>query len=359
MSATTNHFTFVDGLRGVASSAVVLYHVGFGGQRAQLLGNHLPGPLRNAIVVRGGLGVAVFFVLSGFVMAHALRRAHVTPTYTGRFAVRRLARLTPPYYAAIAVAIAVAGIATLVKDQAFVLEDTPLTVARFLTHLPYLQESFSEHEIVSVFWTLCYEVAFYLVFCVLMGIAGALDRVLGGLRGRAVTFGIVAIAALVLSLGHIQGEMRPFPWVRAFFAFLLGVFCYWTVQRVMPLWALGVFGVAVLCTALRAEPDYRYVALATAAVLLFAGRRALMGRWLAGPTMQFLGRTSYSMYLFHSAALTVVYYATSETIGEGVAGQVLYVVVGLLACVVTAAVMWHLVERPSIALSRRVRMDDA
>jgi len=353
--AKAPHFAFVDGLRGLAALAVVLYHVGFGGERAKLVGNHLPAFVREPIVQHGGLGVAVFFVLSGLVMAHTLRNARVTPRYTGRFALRRLARLTPPYYASIAVAIAVAGIATVVKGQAFLLEDRPLTAVRLLSHLPYLQESLHQHEIVSVYWTLCYEVAFYLTFCVLMGVAGVLDRRLGGLRGRAVVFSIVAAGALVLSLGHIQGEMRPAPWVRAFFAFLLGVFCYWVWQRTMPMWPLLVYGALALATGLRAEPAYRYVAVATAALLLIAGRRDYMGRWLKGPVVQFLGRTSYSMYLFHSAALTVVYYATSEIIGESLGAQVVYVVVGLAACVVTSAVMWHVFERPSIALSQRVK----
>lgn len=349
------HFAFVDGLRGFAALAVVLYHVGFGSERAKLVGNHLPAFIREPIVQHGGLGVAVFFVLSGLVMAHTLRNAHVTPRYTGRFALRRLARLTPPYYASIAVALAVAGIATVVKGQAYTLEDTPLTVGRLLSHLPYLQESLHQHEIVSVYWTLCYEVAFYLTFCVLMGLAGVLDRRLGGLRGRALVFGVVAAGALVLSLGHIQGEMRPLPWVRAFFAFLLGVFCYWVWQRTMPMWPLLVYGALALVTGIWAEPAYRYVAVATTALLLFAGRRDYMGRWLKGRVVQFLGRTSYSMYLFHSAALTVVYYATSETIGESLGAQLVYVVLGLAACVVTSAVMWHLAERPSIALSQKVK----
>ena len=87
-----SHFAFVDGLRGLAALAVVLYHVGFGGQRASLVGDHMPAFIRTPIVQHGGLGVAVFFVLSGLVMAHTLRSARITPAYAGRFALRRLAR---------------------------------------------------------------------------------------------------------------------------------------------------------------------------------------------------------------------------------------------------------------------------
>jgi peptidoglycan/LPS O-acetylase OafA/YrhL len=44
--------------------------------------------------------VDVFFVVSGFVIAHSLFGATITPKYAERFILRRSLRLDPPYRAA-------------------------------------------------------------------------------------------------------------------------------------------------------------------------------------------------------------------------------------------------------------------
>ena len=57
------------------------------------------------ILRHGDLGVEVFFVLSGFVIAHQRGRP-ITPAFAGRFALRRAIRLDPPYYFTILVSVA-------------------------------------------------------------------------------------------------------------------------------------------------------------------------------------------------------------------------------------------------------------
>ena len=82
-------FLFIDGLRGIASLAVVIYHLGPAGHLAGRLNQFVPVPIV-AIFTRGGLGVAIFFVLSGFVIAYSQRGARVTARYFGNFAFRRV-----------------------------------------------------------------------------------------------------------------------------------------------------------------------------------------------------------------------------------------------------------------------------
>ncbi len=71
--ADRRHLGFFDGLRGVAAFAVVLYHIS-GHERMQELMAALPTPLVNWGFKYGLLGVAVFFVLSGFVIGYSLDR---------------------------------------------------------------------------------------------------------------------------------------------------------------------------------------------------------------------------------------------------------------------------------------------
>lgn len=61
LSATKPHFEILDGLRGVASVLVVLFH---------LLETYSAGPA-DQIINHGYLAVDFFFVLSGFVVGYA------------------------------------------------------------------------------------------------------------------------------------------------------------------------------------------------------------------------------------------------------------------------------------------------
>jgi peptidoglycan/LPS O-acetylase OafA/YrhL len=86
----------VDGLRGVAVMLVVLRHV----LRSDVFGMHWFHSLQ-----LGSMGVQLFFVISGFVIGALLSEAPPDPRTLGRFMARRLVRLSPPYYAAIALAL--------------------------------------------------------------------------------------------------------------------------------------------------------------------------------------------------------------------------------------------------------------
>ncbi|MEO1183425.1 MAG: acyltransferase family protein [Cyanobacteria bacterium J06636_27] len=88
------HFHFVDSLRGIGAIWVVLYHIYATGKLVDL-SNFLPDRLEYIAFKLGNLGVAIFFVLSGFVIAHSLRNAKINPSYVGRFSLRRLLRLSP------------------------------------------------------------------------------------------------------------------------------------------------------------------------------------------------------------------------------------------------------------------------
>jgi peptidoglycan/LPS O-acetylase OafA/YrhL len=109
---STQRFAFVDALRGLAALSVVLYHSYEVGHIAGLLA-HLPAWVTH-LLRQGGIGVAVFFVLSGFVIPHSVARSRVTLPFVGRFMLRRSLRLEPPYWFAIALAICFAQLSARV-----------------------------------------------------------------------------------------------------------------------------------------------------------------------------------------------------------------------------------------------------
>lgn len=76
----TRHFRTLDALRGIAALAVVLYHLPVGG-----------------LAPRGYLAVDLFFLMSGFVVAHAYEARLAAGWSTNQFMLARLRRLWPLY----------------------------------------------------------------------------------------------------------------------------------------------------------------------------------------------------------------------------------------------------------------------
>ena len=123
-SRTQSHPRIValDGLRGVSVLLVLMFHVGFiaGIDRGRYVPTlpigatgATPGPpgLFESIVARGYLGVFVFFVLSGFLIAGPFIRWRICGedrVAVGRYYARRFMRIEPPYAVAMIVSFGLA-----------------------------------------------------------------------------------------------------------------------------------------------------------------------------------------------------------------------------------------------------------
>src|SRR5208282_311558 len=98
MKLGEKRFLLVDALRGIAAMSVVVFHLAEGHHVDQFM---TVAPVWLITVIEhGDLGVAIFFVLSGFVIAHSLYGRNVTLSLAGRFMLRRSLRLDPPYWVA-------------------------------------------------------------------------------------------------------------------------------------------------------------------------------------------------------------------------------------------------------------------
>jgi peptidoglycan/LPS O-acetylase OafA/YrhL len=134
---------------------------------------HLLPPERRAVFSHMGFGamaVAVFFAVSGFVVAEA--NATFYAGRPGAFLANRAVRLVPPYFAALALSVIVQAIlwrAGRLILWDFTLAGSPLAPARLLTGLLGLVPGFNprwlgqDFEFIPFVWTLRLEVAFYLI----------------------------------------------------------------------------------------------------------------------------------------------------------------------------------------------------
>jgi peptidoglycan/LPS O-acetylase OafA/YrhL len=364
---STQRFAFVDALRGIAALCVVLHHAFEGGHVTGLMA-HLPTWVPHLLRQQGDVGVAVFFVLSGFVISHSVARSRVTLPFVGRFMLRRSLRLEPPYWLAMVLAICFAHLSARVLPGK---ELPSYSAGQIAAHIFYLQEMLGYPAINIVFWTLCQEVQFYLVYVLLLALSR--NEPAQPMQGRAtaLTFAVTALISLLWPLGILtdgpwRGSFLPITegplrtsFLPLWYGFLLGSGAYWAWRH--PAIAPYYVGYGtILLVAGVLHSDYFTIASALTSFVLWAvaisGRiyAAFSWRWI-----QMLGAISYSLYLTHNpitgAAFRVGYMVT----GRSPILEAVWWLLATCACLVFAWGVWWLVERPSIRLARHVRLAPA
>jgi peptidoglycan/LPS O-acetylase OafA/YrhL len=353
----TPHFAFLDALRGLASLWVFVYHL-YGWNQFNLALDRLPGWIKVIAFEWGQYAVMVFFVLSGFVMAHSLNKAIITPAYIVNFSLRRWLRLSPVYYGAIGVACLVSWwLASIGWQPSPILIREPQAPARAIAHLFYLQELLGFKSFDPIYWTLCLEMQFYLVLCVMLGVAqGLTQKFKIGWSKLAVFIPLTAAAILYASNKSTWPFWRPFCgyWI---FSFLLGAWAYWAWQRQVPK-AWFYVGVTLILVAKTINPAIALTTALTASLIFAVAEAQKLDQWLKHPIFQWLGRLSYSLYLFHSSAIDLgvnsyllVFRPSSPTFAQHL---IMLIWVMMLVSILSVA-GWYLLERPAIAWSRALK----
>ncbi|NLU66784.1 acyltransferase [Streptomyces sp. HNM0574] len=164
----------LDGLRLLAALMVAAYH--FGGRDGEVgeAWGTSPAeqfPTLSPLFAYGCLGVQVFFVISGFVICMTGWRAAGTGDGVSRlrrFAVSRVTRLMPAYWAAI-------GLVTLVFALPPVVYEA-VSPSDVLVNLTMLQQPLGVDRVLGVCWTLWAEVRFYALFALCVVLPGPSRR---------------------------------------------------------------------------------------------------------------------------------------------------------------------------------------
>ena len=318
---------FVDAMRGLAALGVVLYHA--------KEGNHVPAlelklPWLGGLLELGHFGVPVFFVLSGFVIALSLDGAQMRLSGVGWFMLRRSIRLDPPYWVAIAVQLGI----TLIKDGNM----NHFSSGQIAAHFFYLQELIGYNQISIVFWTLCFEFQFYLVYSLLL-CAPRQDLML-----------ISAIAISLLWPLHIIPVIMPGLFLHLWHGFLLGVCAYWTLNKGFPLSLFLSF--AMVVSVFGGSFSLACALAASLIVIVGLGKQlgSLNWRWIQG-----LGAISYSLYLIHNPVTYVTYIISEQVSEHSIMTDALWWTVSTALCLLAAWAMRNAIEKPAMAFARRVK----
>lgn len=347
----TGRLLAVDALRGVAAMAVVLFHVPESLRSAV----GMPGPI-DAVFARGYLGVDAFFVLSGFVIAMSVASGPWTFGYLLRFVARRSVRLDPSYWAAIALELCLAYIGVRFLRDAYAFP-SPLDV---LAHVAYLQGVLNVAQISDVFWTLCYEIQFYLLLVgsLVLSHATFVRRFVPAERLLAAVFAVLLIVSLAVRGGVLASPNDGLALGRIY-QFALGVSAYLFATRRISVLTLSVIaGVVTVARVWDKAFVETAVILIAFATCLFSLRSRRLNQLLDVRPVQFLGRISYSLYLYHAS---IVGRAAAVTLLLGKSVTIPHLpLIGLVASVagsvLFAYVMFRLIEAPTLRLSRKIRL---
>lgn len=338
----------IQALRGVAALMVLFAHVKEGELDYGGAGTLLP-----RFLYMGVVGVDLFFLISGFVMAHVALAGERGAGPARRFIYNRAARIYPVYWAATLLLMALyAG-----KQQLFG-EATPFPnpVETFLL-LP------SDHyPLVPVGWTLVHEMYFYAVFALLVFWRPANLTVF--LAGWA------AVIAASLALGGYGANA----WTRIVFnpltfEFISGALIANVVRRgvarfAAPAVVAGVllFAVETAFFADKLYPDAMGQFALRAAIftppfaLMLYGAAALeRGKGLLAPKwLRRTGDASYSLYLIHVPAFLVAGKLISISFADTRLDNVLLICAFTASAIAAGFALHHFVERPLLGATRQI-----
>ena len=379
MNVRAERFPLMDSLRAIAALSVLAFHAAF------FAGMYTSDSVLRPYLAQPGVGVAVFFAISGFLLYRPFVRARLAGEprpATGPYAWRRFLRIAPAYWLALTV-VAIWLSLEVVVDPAW--------------HVPlfygFAQIYTAETSLSGLgpAWTLCVEVTFY-AFVPLWAFA---------LRGRGARADLLALAGLALAsvawklfaTHHVDpSSLDSGPWLMPLPNFLdqfaagmaLAVVSArgapaWleaAARRAWPWWLAAAVAYWALCTRigldgrlgegvrpgefmLRHELEIAVAAgLLVPAVFAFE-RRDGVRRVLGFGPLLYLGVVSYGIYLWHEPLVRKIAAGTSDwltdSLGLGVNARFAALfALTLAAATAVASASYHLVERRALSLKRLV-----
>lgn len=286
-----SYITSIDGMRALAVIAVLFFHVDF----------HW--------AAGGFAGVDVFFVISGFLITRNIIHEVDAGTWSfGNFYLRRVTRLFPALFAAIAITL-IAGWWILSPadleriGQASMMSVLSVGNIFFWMESGYFDANSASKPLLHT-WSLAVEEQFYLVWPAALVLLLVVGRSL-------VLIGVVVAGALSLISAFwflkIDGSavffLTPFRIYQFAIGAIIALVGWLPKNRISSagsaLAALGVVAVTILASN---DSPYLFSAVlpACCAGMLLLTSRSRFANWvLSTPAMVWIGRRSYSIYLAH------------------------------------------------------------
>ena len=326
----------IDGLRSIAVLLVILNHVGF---------SFFPG---------GFIGVDVFFVISGFLITSIVAAKISANEFSlPWFFVRRIKRLLPVSFVVIGVTMLVSGFVMLPQDLTKFLESV-IWVVFYLGNIFFWQNyggyfggAAQEAPLLHT-WSLAVEEQYYFVWPLALLLCFKFF-------GRKLSLYILAVAFLVfLYLSELGTQMTfgaaYYLLPTRFFELMAGslLALVWSnlpvlrqgVATIVSLAGAGlVLASAFLLTEHHTFPGYNAIYPVLGTVLLIYSAAGIVNKILSTAPFVFVGKISYSMYLWHWPVIAYINYTAIE-----LSLAVQFFVIAMT--IIVSYFSWRFVEQP-------------
>ena len=324
-NVVNSRFSELDGLRGIAAMAVVIYHYTWNYNR--FWGHDIVIP---KIFSYGTWGVELFFIISGFVISWSILKQK-NPLL---FALSRFRRLYPPFWACLVVSIPI--VLTLGPDE------LKLDFQSLLINFTMLQGFLGFKSYDGVYWTLTLELAFYLLIFIV-----AFFKQLEKIDYWVITWLMVTALIYLLGLSDI-GLVSKLLVIKYNLFFAVGIYFYKLRSGKVE---VSTHVILLLCLVL--VPLYHDLKASIGCYLLFGGfwlttQNKL--RFLGARVFVFFGSISYSLYLIHqNLGYTIIHYLEAFN-----TPPVVSILVATICSILLASLVFYIVEKPSGKLFRNV-----
>jgi peptidoglycan/LPS O-acetylase OafA/YrhL len=304
----------LDAVRGVACLSVVLFHLAPKNSDWFFLFD------------KGYLGVYGFFVVSGLVIPLSLNRCGYTRSLAGRFMLKRLLRIHPPYVASIGLVLLLGFMANHLTVSGGG-PGWPPSWSAVTANLFYSADIFHFKLLQYSYWTLPLEMQFYIFMAcwfplLVSGVAGI----------RALALGLCLLAGLLPGNGWLPHFLPCFGFGMLVFMRVSGLLS----REALALWLVAYGGLVSACHSI-------WVGVACLATVLVITQVSMGYAWLS-----WLGKISYSLYLVHEPVGSFLRRTILRLFSPGLEAQWLAFIGGTAGSLAVAWLFWRMIEVPSM-----------
>lgn len=301
----------IDGLRAVAVLSVIIFH---------LNNRWLPG---------GFLGVDIFFVISGFLITNIILSEIQNGSFSFRdFYTRRIKRIYPAFIAAVSLASVIASQIFLYEDFNQMRKTIELSTV-FLSNiylgfrLGYFDLSADENPVLHI-WSLAVEEQYYLLYPLLLIFCCKKTKSLRALRHISIILFLILTATSFLPAAFYTDILnQPNTYYLSTLRFpelLVGsLLAVLRANAKRQLLSLLCFGALLVCLFVIDKHDpfipgitLLLPCLLTALLIRSMQYGTLPTRILSASPIVFVGKISYSLYLYHWIFIAFAHYITGD-----------------------------------------------
>ena len=298
---------------------------------------------------QGYCGVGFFYILSGFIIAHAYgARLAAGKIARGAYLWRRLTRILPLHW--LMTALFLCWLAGVKGD----VPPAPVVIANLLLLHSWFPQMPVHFSLNGPSWSLSNELFFYATFPLLIAIRP------GRLVALALAGASLILAAAVALSG--SGYSPALEWafyvnpVTRLLEFVTGIILYrayranggrrWATTRCEVALLLAVPALMMLVASAQVPLIFRYqlvfLPVMAASVLVFAHGGGAVSRWLRRPLPVLLGQASFALYLTHRPVVT----AAEGLSGRGTASDLLLMCALMVLCIIGSVIAYRGFEQP-------------